>query len=67
MEVRCLLSARNASEQFDLRCVVREAMVDFIQTNYPDAFPRTRFAAIGGAPAGTSPDSTLSANNGPAA
>jgi hypothetical protein len=47
MEIRCLLSARNASEQFDLRCIVREAMITFIQENYPDAFPRTRFAAIG--------------------
>ncbi len=57
MEVRCLLSARNASEQFDLRCVVREAMVEFLQKNYPDAFPRTRFADISqtGAPAATSP------------
>ena len=45
MEIRCLMSARNASEQFDLRCVVREEMVKFIQENYPDAFPRTRFSS----------------------
>ena len=47
MEIRCLASARNASEQFDLRCVIREQMIGFIQKNYPDTFPRTRFAAIG--------------------
>jgi small-conductance mechanosensitive channel len=47
MQIRCLGSARNASDLFDLRCVIREKMVDFIQQNYPDAFPRTRFAAIG--------------------
>ena len=47
MEIRCLLSARNASEQFDLRCIVREKMIEFIQREYPDAFPRTRFSAIG--------------------
>lgn len=46
MEIRCLLSARNSSDQFDLRCIVREKMIDFIQKNYPDAFPRTRFSAI---------------------
>ena len=46
MEIRCLLSARNASELFDLRCVAREEMVKFIQENYPEAFPRTRFAAV---------------------
>ncbi len=47
VEIRCLLSARNASEQFDLRCIVREEMINFIQQNYPDAFPRTRFANVG--------------------
>ena len=48
MEIRCLLSARNSSEQFDLRCIIREGMITFIQKNYPDAFPRTRFSAVGG-------------------
>ncbi len=51
MEIRCLLSARNSGEQFDLRCIIREAMIVFIQKNYPDAFPRTRFSAVAGAPA----------------
>jgi len=46
MEIRCLMSARNSSEQFDLRCLVREEMVKFIQDNYPDAFPRTRFSSL---------------------
>jgi small-conductance mechanosensitive channel len=46
MEIRCLLSARNAGDQFDLRCIIREGMIEFIQKNYPDAFPRTRFSAI---------------------
>jgi len=46
MEIRCLLSARNSSEQFDLRCIVREKMIDFIQKNYPHAFPLTRFSDV---------------------
>ena len=46
MEIRCLMSARNSSDQFDLRCIVREEMVKFIQENYPDSFPRTRFSSL---------------------
>jgi small-conductance mechanosensitive channel len=46
MELRCLMSSRNSSMNFDLRCNVREKMTAWIQQNYPDAFPRTRFAAL---------------------
>jgi small-conductance mechanosensitive channel len=46
IEIRCLMSAKNASDQFDLRCIVREHMLEFIQEHYPEAFPRTRFASI---------------------
>jgi len=46
MEIRCLLSAADSSQQFNLRCIVREKMIKFIQMNYPDAFPRTRFSAV---------------------
>jgi small-conductance mechanosensitive channel len=46
MELRCLVSSRNSSMNFDLRCNVREKMSAWIQQNYPDAFPRTRFAAV---------------------
>jgi small-conductance mechanosensitive channel len=45
MELRCLMSSRNSSENFDLRCLVREKMTAWIQQNYPDAFPTTRFAS----------------------
>jgi small-conductance mechanosensitive channel len=46
MQIRCLLSARNSSHQFDLRCIVREKMISFIKQNYPEAFPLTRFSAL---------------------
>ena len=46
MELRCLASSGNSSDLFDLRCYIRERMIDFIQKNYPDAFPRTRFSAV---------------------
>jgi hypothetical protein len=48
MELRCLMSSHNSSMNFDLRCNVREKMTAWIQQNYPDAFPRTRFAALAG-------------------
>ncbi len=46
MELRCLVSSRNSSENFDLRCLVREQMTEWIRRNYPEAFPRTRFTAV---------------------
>lgn len=42
MEIRCLVSSRNSSESFDLRCLVREQMIAFLRDNYPEAFPRVR-------------------------
>lgn len=45
MEIRCLVSAPDSSASFDLRCLIREKMTAWIQQNYPDAFPTTRFAA----------------------
>jgi small-conductance mechanosensitive channel len=67
MEIRCLLSARNSSEQFDLRCLVREEMINFIQQNYPEAFPRTRFASVSGnSGSGTSVAKTANADGFPA-
>ena len=53
MQIRCLFSVRNSSDQWNLSCVVREKMVEFIRANYPDAFPRTRFSAVAEFPAET--------------
>ena len=47
MEIRCLLSAKSAGDAFDLRCIIREGMIVFLQKTYPEAFPRTRFSAVG--------------------
>jgi len=44
MEIRCLVSSRNSSESFDLRCLVREEMIAFLRDNYPEALPRVRLA-----------------------
>jgi small-conductance mechanosensitive channel len=42
MEVRCLVSARNAGQTFDLRCEVREKMLAFLKAEHPGALPRER-------------------------
>lgn len=42
MEIRCLMSCRNSGQAFDLRCYIREKMIEYIRTNFPDALSRTR-------------------------
>ncbi|MCX2576090.1 mechanosensitive ion channel family protein [Pedobacter sandarakinus] len=44
IEIRFLMSASNSSKAFDLRCHVREAMITFIQNNYPQSLPKMRIA-----------------------
>jgi small-conductance mechanosensitive channel len=48
VELRALVSGRNSGEVFDLRCYVREKLVDFIKKNYADAFPKERAVFEGG-------------------
>jgi small-conductance mechanosensitive channel len=42
IELRCLVSARNAPQCWDLRCEVREKLIAFIQAAYPQSLPQTR-------------------------
>ncbi|OWY26690.1 mechanosensitive ion channel family protein [Herbaspirillum robiniae] len=42
MQVRLLVSAVDSGSAFDLRCQIREHMISFIATNYPQALPRLR-------------------------
>jgi len=42
MELRCLMSARSAAQTFDLRCEVRERLVEFLQKEHPHALPHSR-------------------------
>lgn len=52
MVVRALMSARNSSETFDLRCIVREKLIEFIVQEYPGALPSTRVEDFKLGPAG---------------
>jgi len=42
IQVRALMSARNAGEMFDLRCYVRENLIKFINDNYDGSLPKNR-------------------------
>ncbi|GAB4107697.1 mechanosensitive ion channel [Echinicola sediminis] len=42
IELRCLMSAKDSPSAFDLRCLVREQMVIYLQQKYPHALPKTR-------------------------
>ncbi|WP_221390651.1 mechanosensitive ion channel family protein [Dyadobacter sp. NIV53] len=42
MVVRAIMSARSSSQAFDLRCYVREKMIEYIIQEFPDALPSFR-------------------------
>jgi small-conductance mechanosensitive channel len=42
MQLRVLVSSAASGPNFDLRCEVREGLIDFIQRHHPQALPRVR-------------------------
>lgn len=42
MQVRLLVSASDSGKLFDLRCAVRERMIDYLGRHHPQALPRLR-------------------------
>jgi small-conductance mechanosensitive channel len=42
MQLRVLVSSASSGQNWDLRCQVREALIDFIQREHPQALPRLR-------------------------
>lgn len=42
VQIRALTSAADSSKAWDLRCLVREKLIAFLQKNYPGSLPRTR-------------------------
>lgn len=42
IELRILISSTNASLNWDLKCLVREQMITYIQKNFQDCLPRIR-------------------------
>jgi len=54
IELRALVSARNAPQSWDLRCEMREKLIAFIRDEMPEALPRERAILI---PSGGGDDS----------
>ena len=42
VELRALMGARDSSAAWDLRCLVREALIAFLQRHHPECLPRIR-------------------------
>ncbi|MDB5826574.1 MAG: mechanosensitive ion channel protein MscS, partial [Variovorax sp.] len=63
MQLRILATAATAPLAFDLRCRIREGLIDFVQREYPDSLPKLRMQDLGG----PSASSGSPASAGPAA
>lgn len=50
--VRALMSAKNSPLAWDLRCSVREKLVDYLRREYPESLPRERLILEQSAPKG---------------
>jgi small-conductance mechanosensitive channel len=46
IEVRALVSGTDPGKTFDLRCEVREGLIEFLRRNYPESLPRVRNADV---------------------
>jgi small-conductance mechanosensitive channel len=42
VQIRALMDARNSSDAWDLRCLVREKLIEFLQKKFPQSLPRWR-------------------------
>ncbi len=47
VELRALMSAQDSGTAWDLRCEVRERLINFLQREYPGALPRARAEILG--------------------
>jgi small-conductance mechanosensitive channel len=56
LEIRALMSAADSPTAWDLRVLVREKLISYLQKNYPESLPRTRIEL---APAKGSGDSGI--------
>lgn len=53
LELRALMSSSDSSKSWDLRCFVREKLIEYLQRQHPQCLPRVR-ADIHGIPPGAS-------------
>ncbi len=48
--VRCVASAKDSSDQWTLRCLIREKVIEWVRTEHPEALPLTRISVTDGEP-----------------
>ena len=65
LELRALVSARNSSAAWDLRCELREKLIAFLQQEYPRALPRSRNETVSGGAEQPKGDDAPSPASGP--
>ena len=64
VQLRALMDARNSSDAWDLRCLVREKLIEYLQNNHPGSLPRYRGEGQGAsAPADHPAESELQAES----
>ena len=52
IELRVVVSGRSSGDTFDLRCEIREKLIDFLQRELPGALPRRRQEVVAAEPKG---------------
>jgi len=55
IEVRALVSSADPGKAFDLRCEVREGLIEFLCRNYPESLPRARNVEVEESPESRTP------------
>jgi small-conductance mechanosensitive channel len=50
VQIRALMDSPDSGQAWDLKCLVREGLIKFLQRNYPDSLPRYRGEMVGGLP-----------------
>lgn len=63
VELRALVSAADSAAAWDLRCQVREKLIEYLQRNHPEALPRFR-VETGGPAAQTAQDGSRRPDRG---
>ena len=42
LQLRALMGVHNSGDSWDIRCLVREKLIDYLQRNHPDCLPKSR-------------------------
>ncbi len=47
VQLRALMDARNSSDAWDLRCLVRESLIEYLKEQHPECLPHLRGEVVG--------------------